>query len=236
MVMKDKLIRNYLKTIFNFYNKKICSYQVKNFLNVDVSQSLPADATNTLRDCCQVLDKYNIPYSLGWGTLLGLYRDKKLISHDNDLDIDLFDFSDYELIIKAFKSINMNVGTKVFYRKNIQQLVFVSSDGVCFDVIFWHKQRGLVVNYCEPGYILKLPTSFLERKSVVKFFDHNFSIPCLTEKYLATVYGPDWKIPKHSKGDWKDDCHVVHKRFDPIFWSFHYLYPLYCKYIKKYVR
>ena len=222
-----------IKKIWFVYNKKINSYQTESFINFDVTTSLQEFGVDTLKKCCQVLDEYKIPYSLGWGTALGIFRENRLILHDNDLDLDLFDYPDYELVIKALESIGMKLGMKVFYRKKIQQLVFMSQNNVPLDIVFWVKKNNQAVTYCEPGHILKLPVELLKEKSNIEFSNYKFSVPYSLEDYLVVIYGLDWRIPQHSKGDWKKDCHIIYKRFDPVFWSFYYLYPLYCKYIKK---
>ncbi|OGH84946.1 MAG: hypothetical protein A2493_01865 [Candidatus Magasanikbacteria bacterium RIFOXYC12_FULL_33_11] len=222
-----------MKKIWHFYNEKINLYKVEGVLEPDKYGSLQEFGVDALLKSCRVLDEYKIPYSLGWGTVLGVYRENRLIPHDNDLDLDLFDCPDYELVVKALESIGMKLGMKVFYRKKIQQLVFLSKNNISLDVVFWVKKNNLAVTYCEPGYVLKLPIDLLKEKSYVNFFDYNIALPSSAESYLISVYGQNWKTPKISKSDWKEDCHIIHKRFDPFFWSFHYLYPLYCKYIKK---
>ena len=73
----------------------------------------------------------------------------------HDLDLDLFDYPDYELVIKALESVGMKLGMKVFYRKKIQQLVFMSQNNVPLDIVFWVKKNNQAVTYCEPGHILK---------------------------------------------------------------------------------
>jgi len=227
------VLKMMVQRIWNFYNKKINLYKVEGVLESDEYGSLLEFGVDTLKKCCKALDEYKIPYSLGWGTALGICRENRLISHDNDLDIDLFGYTDYDLLINVLESIGMKLRMKVFYGKKIQQLVFLSQNNIPLDVVFWFKKNDKVVTYCEQGYVLKLPVDLLKEKSYIKFFGYNFSLPSSPENYLSSIYGPTWKIPNKSKGDWKEDCHIIHKRFDPVFWSFHYLYPLYCKYIKK---
>lgn len=227
-----RLIEN-IKKIWFFYNQKINQYQVDGVLNFNTFGSLQKFGVNTLKKCCQTLEKHKIPYSLGWGTALGIFRENRLIPHDNDLDIDLLDYPDYELVIRLLELIGLRLQIKVFYRKKIQQLVFLSQDNIPLDIVFWVRKGNKAVTYCEPGYILKLPIHLLNKKKYFEFSGYNFLVPLFIENYLVSIYGKNWRIPNEIKGDWKKDCHIIHKRFDPFFWLFHYLYPLYCKYIKK---
>ena len=43
-----------------------------------------------LKDACAICDKHKVKYFLDAGTLLGLYRDKKIIKADSDNDISIF--------------------------------------------------------------------------------------------------------------------------------------------------
>ena len=45
---------------------------------------------DNLRKTCALCDKHNVKYFLDAGTLLGLYRDKKIIRGDSDNDISIF--------------------------------------------------------------------------------------------------------------------------------------------------
>lgn len=47
----------------------------------------PEIAFNNLKDFVQILEDFNVEYYLFYGTLLGIYRDKRLIEYDHDVDI-----------------------------------------------------------------------------------------------------------------------------------------------------
>ncbi len=228
--IKLHLLLKYIKNFWLFYNKKINAYQVKDYLDLDVSKPLSIDAIKILAQCCQVFDSFKIPYSLGWGTALGIYRGGKLIAHDNDLDFDFFGYSNHNLIIEALKSANIQLARKVFYRNKLQQLVFISEDGVIIDLVFWIKKGKQYVSYCEPGYILILPEAIIDKGTqTIKQDNGSFLILSSIEQYLTDIYGLDWRTPKHSKGDWKDDCKIVFKRFSIIWYLYQKIAPLYIK-------
>lgn len=224
-----------LKFLWNYYNSKIRLYQTKIIFSLDSTKPLPTSASITLVNVCDVLEKGGVSsFSIGWGTALGIYRNGALIPHDNDLDLDVFNYSDYPKIVEILKSVNFEPAIIVSYREKIQQIAFVLKEsGVVLDVVFWNKKSNKYFNYCEPGYKLVLPCNLVDKTSKINFAGSSISIPLYIEDYLSTIYGNDWRIPKISKGDWKKDCYIIHKRFDPVFWSFYYLYPFYCKYFKK---
>lgn len=224
-----------IKKVWFFYDKKINPYQVKDYLDLDVSRSLPEEAIKTLAQCCQIFDNFKIPYSLGWGTALGIYRGGKLIAHDNDLDFDFFDYNNPNLIIKVLKNVNIQLARKVFYYNKLQQLVFISENGIIIDLVFWVKKGKNFFSYCEPGCTLKLPeATIVNGTQIIKQENGSFSVLSSIEQYLTDIYGLDWKIPKHSKGDWKDDCKIISKRFSVIWYLHQKITPFYAKFKNKF--
>ena len=47
------------------------------------------NAIPILQKGCEVLENLGLKYWLSAGTLLGIHRDKKLIDHDTDIDIEI---------------------------------------------------------------------------------------------------------------------------------------------------
>jgi hypothetical protein len=189
-------------------------YQMKNFCEVDSSNPLPDTAPKVLENCCNALEKAGIKYFLSWGTALGFYRNKDFIKHDTDIDIDIIDKKNYDDIENALKSQDMKLARAVFFKKRVQQLIFVSENGVLFDIMFWTKKRNILgrsvlLNFAEPGWLAKLPYHFSQSVSCIEYKNKKYPVYFPIEEYLATVYGKDWIIPKKSKGDWKNDCSVI---------------------------
>lgn len=56
-------------------------------------------ALRMLRKVCGILDKYNVPYVLEGGTLLGIVREDRLLPWDNDLDLTIAE-KDMEKVLK----------------------------------------------------------------------------------------------------------------------------------------
>ena len=66
------------------------------------------------KDCIEVLNKLKIDYWLCHGTLLGLIRDKSLISWDNDIDIGSWDIKNKKKIIQGFVNRGFTFRNKFF--------------------------------------------------------------------------------------------------------------------------
>lgn len=197
----------------NWYLKQ---YQMKDFYTVDPSKPLSDTAPKVLENCCNALEKAGIKYFLSWGTALGLYRNKDFIKHDTDIDIDVIDKINYDDIKNALKSQGMKLARAVFFKKRVQQLIFVSEGGVLFDIMFWTKKRNILgrsvlLNFAEPCWLAKLPYCFSQGTYYIEYKNKKYPAYFPIEKYLATIYGNDWRVPKKSKGDWKNDCAIISK-------------------------
>lgn len=225
-----KSLLNTLKKIWIFYNKKIRFFQTIDYRDVDTSLILPKDADRTVKACCRLLAALKVPYAVSSGTALGIYRNKKLIAHDNDIDFDIWDCEDTAPIISRFAEIGLQLARKVLYKGKIQQLVFTSDEpGMLVDLLFYRRKWSNFVNYAEPGYVLKLPPGLCNNVEILEWEGTPIAFHGPAEKYIETMYGADWRTPRKSKGDWKDDCHIIYKKWDPIFWTVKALAPLHQK-------
>jgi len=211
-----KLIVNLLKKTHYFF-LNLHRYKVETYIPIIIPGFLPTEADDVIMKCCKELTKKGIPYFVSWGASLGIYRDKKLISHDSDIDIDIINYHDYKNIDNALNKAGMILARRVFYKDKIQQLIYLSKKGTIFDIILWEKRKKYLTNRAEPGYLLKLPYRLVEKIEYIKYKNELYPIPSPPEKYFSVLYGKDWQIPKKSKNDWKDDCKIVFKKPQYIF-------------------
>ena len=79
---------------FVYYNTK----NIENF-TADEYNHVHKILMDNLEKTIKVFNKHNIQYWATAGTLLGSIRDKKIIEHDDDIDLGLFNFSNLNIDI-----------------------------------------------------------------------------------------------------------------------------------------
>ncbi len=201
-----------------FYLKRFIKYlififSIKDFKEFNSfkennNQPLSKNANSFLIKSCLIIKNLNLLYRLTDGTVLGIYRDNKLIPHDNDIDIDVLNTENvnYNKIIREFKKNNYRLGRIALYKNKIQQIVFYDKNNDLFDILFWYKEGEFIYNYSEKNYLRKQKITFFENLEKIEFLKQEFNIPSNIEVFLKERYGEDWFVPKTSKNDWKEEC------------------------------
>lgn len=154
----------------------------------------------------KIMENSKCKYRLTDGLALGLYREGGFIKHDDDLDFDIIDTYDYKSLVKTYTSYKFHIGRIVFYEGKIQQLVFYNNEKVVIDFNFWYRNNEFVLNYAEEGFIRKQSSLFFDQLTFSTFKGQIYPLPGNIEEWLCMRYGNDWRIPKKSKGDWKEEC------------------------------
>jgi phosphorylcholine metabolism protein LicD len=163
----------------------------------------PYDKKHLLKECCRknlmkiILEIPNILNNNRWwldfGTLLGFYRDGKIIDWDSDLDVGILyeDFyRDKENIESKIKESGFYLTkvSDVFYRVNLSKI-----NELHCDIFLFKKDKNSIYK-----------THFIEYKSKYneifplckkRFFNTEFNVPNNIEIFLETRYGPEWKKP-----------------------------------------
>lgn len=147
--------------------------------------------------CNDLLKRMDVKYYLGFGTVLGLYRDGDFIPNDTDIDINITDYDDFVVackeIIKKYKPIRI-----ILVDEKIQQYAFQSDDGMTIDLCYYATEDGKYITRHEEG-------AFADDIEVVgdcplfKTKYGEFPFPKDIEKYLEVRYGKDWKTPQNKK-------------------------------------
>ncbi len=153
----------------------------------------------------KILNSIGVTHWLTDGTLLGFYREGKILSHDIDADFGVF-IKDYKKeIIDAFVQNGwelelvfgkISLGFELSFKKDNEKvdLFFFYEE----DNKFWHgawiakgrKKRNLIKYYYDKFELKE--TEFLGEK---------FLIPADTEHYIETKYGKSWRTPV-KEWDW----------------------------------
>lgn len=150
----------------------------------------------------EILVREKIMFWLDFGTLLGIYRDGKLIKNDIDIDIAIF-YSDYadktkEVLTKnGFKFIRRLETTKddcqcleeTYRMKNIN-----------VDIFYYHTKEEFAFCHLFPlnangtRDVREIRMSKFKLTKIT-FLDNIFYIPDNTELRLKETYGDQWQIP-----------------------------------------
>lgn len=174
-----------------------------------------------LFDAKLVLDKLGVPFFLSNGTLLGCYRDGKMIEHDTDIDIGIKvkDYvSDilYRFLENGFElsSIHGNIsnGLEYSFRKRGMGLdiFFYQDSGDNSWMAVWQERSNKRFRYIFP---------LIKDYKVINFLGQDFKIPSNVEEYLESQYG-NWRVPvKH----W--DCFVSPDNVETNYWQWFYKIP-----------
>jgi len=126
-------------------------------------------------DTIQILNKLKINYWVCHGTLLGLMRDKSLISWDNDIDIGSWEIKDKNDIINAFVAKGFKHKTKKFGNNNL--ISFEKGKNRAVDINFYELdksrkycfQRHYAIRniFCRAVYVLSVSKNYNGRFKVV---------------------------------------------------------------------
>ncbi len=170
-----------------------------------LQEKLPSHAPEILQEGCEALNKSQVKYCLMNGTLLGLYRDKQLIAHDRNLDVAVLEYEDLNTILFNFFVAGFSIGRYAIRYGKPQQIVFYK-DKVVFDIIFYKQHGEDIYSFGEKDLYFKHDLKHFTNLQHLDFKGFSYPIPFNTERWLASTYGNNWKIPKKEKpNNWRDN-------------------------------
>lgn len=170
---------------------------VKTYAPIELKPLLP-HALDVLHDGLSLLKNRHCWISSG--TLLGLYRDKKLIPHDTDLDVNVLDSPTIKLPYQLIRTIH--------YQGLPMQTAYIHR-GVIFDIYYFYSKESFAVNFNDGGRIEK-PFRFLE-PNTYECNGYTYPVPSNVDDFLTWRFGEDWRTPKTSKEVWTADAHHLIK-------------------------
>lgn len=175
----------------------------------DIMQPLPEDATEKLKIVLEHFQKEISNFRVSDGTLLGIYRDGKLIRHDNDFDFDVeFSVQNVRRVQSFARKQSWTLGRHVKFHGETQQLSYFDSDKVIHDFIFWRCDGRFSINFSEPSKYRVMPEYFLTnlKEEFVGTVGVNVNLPLDVIDWAVFRYGEAWKVPEIQKGDWTETC------------------------------
>jgi hypothetical protein len=154
----------------------------------------------TLLDFDDVLHNARVEFMLSNGTALGAHREKTFIPHDHDIDVASFK-PNYKRVVQVALP---NFAVVARYPKNTTwenttEVTFVHRETqVRIDLFRFHTNADGTLGaytYCgicddKPGG--RCEWRFANDISPLEFLGHTFNV--MGEEYLASTYGPDWKV------------------------------------------
>jgi hypothetical protein len=160
-------------------------------------------AINNLIDITTVFEKHNLKYWLQDGTLLGYYREKKIISHDKDTDIGIF-FKDLNpAIVLDVLTLGFRIKRAIGKLNDSLEFTFIR-DKVRTDIFCYYKKPNDSSIVYHSAYDNDIRIDY-EYKSFevkkVKWFDYEFYVPENELEFITTKYGTDWMTPT-TKWSW----------------------------------
>jgi tetratricopeptide (TPR) repeat protein len=169
--------------------QKIKQGQIQIKVSSKFSSIPQSNAELALSQIKKVFKKNQIEFFLISGTLLGLIRENKILGHDKDLDIGIWDCHNIDDIKKLIE----RSGTfEILPIRSPKVLRVRHFSSVCID-IFIHEIKdekvfhGGVKSIWENSKFDLIPAQFL---------NGTYQIPENYDLYLTENYGEDWKIPK----------------------------------------
>ena len=196
------------------FNKEKVLIKYYEQVNLRPLSELDAEPDLVLKEGCEIAEALGYEPLLASGTLLGIVRDKKLIPHDTDLDVNiLVDKESRVLTVDGFKEFIKVYNLKGFrvirvmlYHGTLMQVVF-KKGAVIFDVEFIHKDLlfDWYTTVHEHGYY-RYDKKFYEDLGTTTFKGVQYKTPHPVKMYLAHRYGLGWKKPTKEKGKWEEQA------------------------------
>jgi lipopolysaccharide cholinephosphotransferase len=144
-------------------------------------------ADDNLRKLVSILETAGIRHGLIYGTLLGAVRQGDFIDYDEDVDVFVL-HEDKPLVMKALFELR-DLGLEVIrYTGNMLSLMH---GGDYIDLYFFKETKGQ--RRC--GGLMHDAEYFADRDRVV-LRSNEYWCPKAPIKFLESVYGPEWRVPK----------------------------------------
>lgn len=177
--------------------------------------ALKDDGRALIIDIENALKEMNIIFFADYGTLLGIIRDHKFISWDNDLDYGLLidDSFDWKYFEQELSKSGFRKVREFEFKGHVKEQTY--SKGILTVDFFGHqnlqdKSMGLGF-FRKENYIYQSRNEFHVRKveyvkivdtKTVEFLGTTVHVPQNAEEYLESMYTKSWKIPDPK---WSDD-------------------------------
>lgn len=187
--------------------------------NITLTGKNNKEAKQLLLKSVKIINKTGLDYWLEGGTLLGIYRENRLLPWDNDVDISMLFPGTQKIneLIANLKKKGLRVRVRTFSKDcsplNEGELKLIKirkkhffglvKGNVCLEIFIKHTidkntywQIGNKVKY--------VPSKFYKKLKTLSFENFRYKVPYDLEAYLSYRYG-DWKTPQKNWNTFRDD-------------------------------
>lgn len=148
----------------------------------------------------EILDKYQIPFMLSYGTLLGAIREKDFIDHDEDIDITIKEEFRNKFLCSLKELYKFGFQIVRYDRRDLYSIM---RKGEYIDIYFFHPINN---HRWECSGSLSLD-EFFKEPDIITFQGIQFQTHSNHLDYLVLEYGPNWGTPikwnNYSMSKWK---------------------------------
>ena len=214
MVFNNSFIRPFLTLIFSFLRKilsfsKKCLKRILGISKKEIAKKremIQINGYEVLEDIFKIMDSLDVLTFADFGTLLGLIREGKLLSHDLDMDIGLIDNKNVGIQkIEAFLKQNGFILWRTYFLndKIVEQSYYYKGIKVDFNYYesdkkhsyTWLFYRDPKKKYKENRDVVKMTYSKIDKMKQIVINDRKISIPSNAKTILKEKYGPNWTVP-----------------------------------------
>ena len=152
--------------------------------------------TRNLQFIVSFLSKYEIPYMIFYGTLLGLMRENNIIENDDDIDI-LIEKEYFSRIVDLFGEKNINIAMKednIFIQLKYKYNEIITS----IDLYFYERdeERKIIIDKWnfnghpeQQSWHLYIPMEYIYPLKITSFVGCNVLIPNNPMEVIKFLYG-----------------------------------------------
>ncbi len=154
------------------------------------------------------LSIYNVKYFIDFGNLLGIIRTGKFINHDLDMDYGIyitpsFTWKDLETALShiGLRKLSQYLidgqiieQTYSYNELTVDFFNHFDDDKNCISYVFF-KKDGHTYNSIYERSVSELKMFKFDKTKKLTTEDLTFTIPDEPEKYLASIYTEEWRIP-----------------------------------------
>lgn len=179
-----------MDTIITRYNiqKEILNARLVNLRNSNVVNDINVSKRNLI-DSMNVFSKVGLLTFAIFGTLLGIIREKRLLPHDQDVDLGFMD-TDLNKVIDAHEMMEA-IGFELFRNYEDNSVISYVREGHVLDLFMFNSENQVP---CRIKQAKKFPRNSILPTTLIEFENNLVCIPNNSKNILRSIYGPMWRI------------------------------------------